>query len=151
MRNHYSLVVGRGRKLPFVSMLNYRPELRIHSGYLSTTPEVPLQTLTHTYTHCSDFNGQVQTNFTPLKRAVSSFLICLLSDRAVCVCVCSCSFYELCFISTEPCSKGASPCVMTKERSQHKGSCHGNLYGQKCHTLTGFGSAASWLCDRSTL
>lgn len=42
--------------------------------------------------------------------------------------------YELCS------SKVATPGVMTKVRSQHKESCHGNLYGQKCQILSGHGS-----------
>lgn len=80
-----------------------------HSGFLNTDTHM------RTHIHRSDFNGKVQANFTSFKRAVSNLP-------------------RLCFIKTGLCSKIATPRVMTKERSQHKGSCHGNLYGQQCHT-----------------
>lgn len=44
------------------------------------------------------------------------------------------SFYEVVLFRAVLCTKVATAWMMTKERSQHKGSCHGNLYRQKCRT-----------------
>lgn len=64
-------------------------------------------------------------------------------------------FYELCFTNAALCSKVATPCVMTIERSQNKRSCQGRFkweeMSHKEQIKSHFASTASYLRDLSAL